>query len=117
MKLTYLVITLTASFSFSVFAKEPDCSGVQSWATNMAFVHLKNAGLADNKRLDFEKTKTILLASQSIGKDLYRQIHHVVFTEKSGKTIEVITSNNASSDECSMSGVEVFIISGRLGKV
>jgi hypothetical protein len=55
------------------------------------------------------------LASEKIGKDLYRQIHYVVFTEKSGRTIEVITSNDASNVECSMSAVKVFVVSKRLG--
>jgi hypothetical protein len=45
----------------------PDCSG--GWPTNMAFVHLKNAGLADNYSVDFSKTKTVRLASEKIGKD------------------------------------------------
>ena len=77
--------------------------------------HLKNAGLTDNEKLDFTKIKTVRLASEKVGKDLYRQIHHIVFTEKSGSTIEVITSNAASSAECSMSGVQVFVVSRRLG--
>lgn len=71
----------------------------------MAFVHLKNSRLTDIDLVDFTKTKTERLASEKIGKDLYRQVHHVVFTEKSGKTIEVITSNDASNAECSMSKV------------
>jgi len=81
----------------------------------MAFVHLKNAGLTDNNKLDFTKTKTVRLASEQVGKDLYRQVHLVTFTEKSGKNIEVITRNDASNEECSMSGVEVYVVSNRLG--
>lgn len=81
----------------------------------MAFVHLKNAGLTSNDRIDFKKTKTVRLASEKIAKDLYRQIHYVVFTETTGVTIEAITSNAASSEECSMSGVEVYVVSQRLG--
>ncbi|GAC1376686.1 MAG: hypothetical protein NVS3B3_16690 [Aquirhabdus sp.] len=80
----------------------------------MAFVHLKNAGLTDNYKLDFTKTKVTRLASEKIGNDLYRQIHRVIFTEKSGGTVEVITSNEASHQECSMSGVDVFVISKHL---
>ncbi len=111
---------LVAAVSFttcctSAIAKHPDCAGVDRWATNMAFVHLKNAGLTDNTKLDFTKTKTDRLASEKIGIDLYRQIHHIVFTEKTGETIEVITANEASNEECSMSGVDVFVISRRLG--
>lgn len=102
--------------SFSAFAGHPDCAGVKRWATSMAFVHLKNAGITNNQKLDFTKTKTIRLTSEKIGNDLYRQIHHVTFTEKSGKIIKVITSNEASNEECSMSGVKVYVITKELGK-
>jgi hypothetical protein len=77
----------------------------------MAFVHLKNAGITDNEKVDFTKTKTIRLASEIRGKDLHRQIHQVTFFEKSGSTIQVITSNDVSSEECSMSGVDVYVVS------
>jgi hypothetical protein len=118
MKVRYLVFVLacvSAVGTSSAQDKHPPCAGVQRWATSMAFVHLKNAGITDNDKLDFTKTKTSRIASQRIGKDLYRQIHHVVFTEKSGNVIEVITVNDASNQECSESGVEVFVISRRLG--
>jgi hypothetical protein len=117
MKQNTLVVIFSALVAISapVYAKGPDCSGPNNWATTMAFVHLKNAGLTGNDRLDIAQTETTLLASERIGKDLYRQIHRVLFTEKSGKKIEVITSNNASIEECSMSGVEVFVVSKRLG--
>jgi hypothetical protein len=99
----------------SAFAANPNCAGVNRWATSMAFVHLKNAGLTDNEKLDFTKTETVRLASEKVGTDLYRQLHYIVFTEKAGATIEVITMNDASNEECSMSGVEVFVVSKRLG--
>lgn len=114
MRVAVTVVLLFLS-SLPAFAKDPDCAGTERWATRMAFVHLENAGFTDNSRLDFTKTKTVRLASEQIGKDLYRQIHYVTFTENTGKTIEVITSNDASSEECSMSGVDVFVVSNRLG--
>ena len=94
----------------------PDCSNVNGWTTSIAFGHLKNAGLTDNDRLDFSKTRTIRLASERIGDDLYRQVHRVTFTEKSGTTLEVITVNDASNDECSMSGVDAYVVSKHLGE-
>ena len=97
-------------------AKDPDCAGVDGWPTSMAFASLKNASATDNDRLDFAKTKTRRLASEKIGKDLYRQVHHVTFTEKSGGAIEVITVNNAAGDECSMGDVDVYLIAKQLGK-
>ncbi|WP_024929978.1 hypothetical protein [Methylophilus sp. OH31] len=97
-------------------AAVPDCSGPERWPTSMAFVELKNAGITTNDELDFDKTRTVRLASEKIGKDLYRQIHLVTFTQKSGETIKVITNNDASNEECSMSSVEVYIISTHLGE-
>jgi hypothetical protein len=102
--------------STQALAGVPDCSGPERWPTSMAFVELKNAGITTNDELDFDKTKTVGLASEKIGKDLYRQIHLVTFTRKSGETIQVITNNDASNDECSMSGVEVYLVSKRLGE-
>jgi len=61
-----------------------------------------------NQTTDFTKIKTARLAPEEIGKDLYRQVYHVTFTETSSKPIDVITVNDASHEECSMSGVEVL---------
>ena len=93
-------------------AHGPDCSG--GWPTNMTFVHLKNAGLADSSNFDFSKNKTVRLASEKIGKDLWLQVYHVTFTKKSGGAVEAIAVHDASQEECSMSGVEVFFISKHL---
>lgn len=111
-----LIIFIILLFSPSLaLTKDPDCTGTDRWPTSMAFGYLKDAGLTDNHKLDFTKTKTIRLASEKIGKDLYRQIHYINFIEKSGNKIEVITINDASNEECSMSGVDVFVISHHLG--
>ncbi len=96
--------------------EHPECAGVERWATNMAFVNLKNSGIISNESLDFNKTKTTRLASEKIGNNLYIQIHFIVFIEQSGKKIKVITKNMASNEECSMSDVEVFVISKVIGK-
>lgn len=95
-------------------SQSPDCSGIDRWATSMAYVHLKNAGIIHSEQTDFSKTKTVRLASERIGEDEYRQIHHVIFKRTDGSEIEVITSNVASSEECSLSAVEVFVVSKHL---
>ncbi len=92
----------------------PDCSG--GWPTNMSFVHMKNAGLVNNEDIDFSRTKTVRIASQKIGKDLWHQVYLVTFTKKPGGAIEAIAVHDASTQECSMTGVEVFVISKRLGE-
>lgn len=96
-------------------AKDPECGRPDGWPATMAFVHLKNAGITTNDKIDFSKTVVVRLASEKIGKNLYRQIHLVTFMEKSGSTIEVITENDASNEECSMTGVDVYVISKHLG--
>ena len=93
----------------------PACAGTDRWPTSSALVQLKSAGIATGNEVDVTKTKTTLLASERIGNDLFRQVHFVVFTERSGRKIEVITSNEASSAECSMSAVQLFVVSRRLG--
>ena len=102
--------------STQALAGAPDCFGPERWPTSMAFVELKNAVITTNDELEFDITRTVRLASEKIGKDLYRQIHLVTFTKKSGETIKVITNNDASNEECSMSGVEVYLISTHLGE-
>jgi hypothetical protein len=80
----------------------------------MAFVHMKNAGLTDNASIDSSKTMTVRLASEKRGKNLWHQVYHVTFTKKSGEVLEAISVHDASLDECSMSGVEVFVVSRHL---
>src|SRR5262245_52456963 len=84
----------------------PDWSG--NWPTDMAFVQLKNAGLADNGSFDFRRTKTIRLASEKVGSNLWHQVYRITFVKKSGEMLDAIAISDASREECSMSGVEVF---------
>jgi hypothetical protein len=112
----FLFLFSLLALTQNAVAGSPDCSGVNNYAANMAFTYLKNAGLVSNEMTDFSKTKVVRLASEKIGKDdLYRQVHQVSFVEKSGSTIDVITVNDASHEECSMSGVDVFVVSKHLG--
>jgi len=90
----------------------PDCSG--GWPTNMSFSWLKNAGLLTNAEVDFSKTKTSRLASQRVGHDLYHQVYLVQFIKRSGESVEAIAVHDASMEECSMAGVEVFVVSKHL---
>lgn len=119
-RLLMAIILLVLSPSLTLSA-DPDCAQVDGWAANMSFGYLRDAGLTNNYKLDFTKTKVIRLASEKIGKsryykaDLYRQIHYIIFTEKSGNTIEVITSHEVSDVECAENGIDIFVISKHLG--
>jgi len=92
------------------FAGDPDCSGPDNYAASMAFVQLKNSGLTTNDKIDWSKTKVTELAHQKIGKDLYKQVNLVIYTEKTGKKFAIIAINNASSEECSMTGPDLYLV-------
>jgi len=94
------------------FAAPPDCSGKERWPTRSAAVLLKNAGILG---VAPESAKTVRLASEKVGKDLYRQVHLITFTDDTGNAVEVVTVNDASSQECSMSSVDAYVISSHLG--
>jgi hypothetical protein len=114
MKALLALVALSVPGAWAL-ATDPDCTGVERWPARMAFVHLKNATLIDNERVDFTKTSVVRLASEKVGKDLYRQVHRIQFIEKSGARLEVITVSDASHVEYSMSGVDVFVVAQHLG--
>ncbi|MCC8392377.1 hypothetical protein LJ656_07230 [Paraburkholderia sp. MMS20-SJTR3] len=92
-------------------AKSPAC---HNWPTSMAQVNLQNAGLLPN--IDDTKTKAVLVAPEKIGKDsygeqLWRQVYHITFHDQNGSVIKVVTVDNAGEEECSITGVDVFVVS------
>ena len=104
----FLLITLLAVLPILSFAKGPDC---YSWPMNMSEGWLQNAGIVDVINLDESKTKITLLASEKKAKGLYTQIYHFIFYDKIGNSYEIITNNDASYEECSMTGVDIYLIS------
>lgn len=101
-------------FLTNLQANDPYCSSINSFATSTAYVVLKNLNIVSPKNIDYDKTKTVLLSSQKIGDDLDKEIHHITFYKKNGKKVEVITVNDTSSEECSMSGVDVYLINKKI---
>ena len=97
------------------FAKEPNCTSPDAWPSGMAFTHLKNAGLLGDLAIDTSITRVRLIASERIGKDLFRQVHLVRFSIRIGEQLSAITVNVVSSQECSMSNVDVYLVSKQLG--
>ncbi|NUF08606.1 hypothetical protein [Snodgrassella sp. ESL0324] len=103
-----LLVILLAVLPILSFAKGPDCD---SWPMNMSEGWLQNAGIVDIINLDESKTKITLLASEKKAKGLYTQIYHFTFYDKIGNSYEIITNNDASYQECSMTGVDIYLIS------
>jgi hypothetical protein len=109
------IFVLLLSFAATSSWADPKCDGPNNWAASMAFVHLKNAGLTDSYKTLHKQISVTRIASQRVGKDLYRQVHRVTLPQVGGKAIDVLTVSDASSQECSMDEVEVFVVSQRLG--
>ena len=103
-----LIVTILTILPILSFAKGPDCD---SWPMNMSEGWLQNAGIVDIINLDESKTKITLLASEKKAKGLYTQIYHIIFYDKIGNSYEIITNNDASYEECSMTGVDIYLIS------
>lgn len=94
--------------------KTPDCTNPESWPAGITFTYLKNAGLIASDTLDFKKTTVTRLASEKIGRDLYRQVHLIRFFKLTGEMVQAIAISSASSEECSMSSADVYLVSTRL---
>lgn len=109
-----LIVALLVSVAFPSLANDPACNGVNNWAAMMAFAQLKNAGITNNDNINFGLTRVKRIASEKIGDDLYRQVHLVTYIEKTGREIEVITTNDASNEECSMSDVQIYVVEKKL---
>lgn len=110
-------LLLLTGLSPQAFAYDSTCSGADNWTASIAFVHLKYAGITDDDKIDFSKTEIHRLASEKIGFDAYQQVHRIIFTEKQGKKIEIIASNEVSSKDCAAIDVEVFVVSQHLGEL
>jgi hypothetical protein len=109
-----IAISASIMLAAPAFAATTSPTQCVSWPKNIAEVKLKNAGIADPAKLDESKTRAVRIASQKIGRDLYRDVYDITFHEKGGTVIEVITSSEASSSECSMGSVDVYVVSRKL---
>lgn len=94
------------------FAGSP--SQCASWPKNITPLILKNVGITDPVKIDDSKTKAVRIASEKIGKDLWRDVYDITFYEQTGHAIEVITSSEASSAECSMSDPVVWVVTQKI---
>lgn len=111
-----LAFVLLALANSSATTPDLQCSDTNDWAASVALVHLRKAGLVEDANIDFDKTDVQLLAQQQIGDDLYKQIHTVTYTLKTGATVQVVTHSNATRESCAGSSVQTFVVERVLGK-
>lgn len=81
----------------------------------MALMGMKNAGIVDPDKINEDRTKVVLLVYQALLNGIFKEIYDITYFSNDGKHIfEVITSNESSYEECSMSDVTTFLISGHI---
>lgn len=112
-KITTLAFILALSISFNAKASElSQCSQVGKWADAVTQVKLKNSGILGEDTIDKDRISISLIAEEKVDDLLYKQVHLITYhTKNEEKKIEVISVNMASKEECSMSGVDVYVIS------
>lgn len=111
-----VVGAILAVASTAALAKDPDCTRQDGWPASMAHSFLRDEGIigigADVK---WNETRVERIASEKIGRDMYRQVHKIQFTKATGEKVTVLTVNNASHTECSESDPDVYVVSRQLG--
>ena len=111
----FIVLIVLVAMTTTVLSKTPDCTNANAWPSGMTLVHLKNAGIVTSEKLDFSKAKVTRIASEKIGNGLFRQVHLVTMFKLSGEKIVAIAVGDVSTQECSASGVDVYVVSQVLG--
>lgn len=114
MKRFLQIASVLALLTSPVSAQGAKCDGPNNWPAANVFGAMKNAGIATNAEINFDRTVVKRIASDKIGKDLWRQVHLVKYYRKDGSTLKALAVSNASLEECSMSDVQTFVISEEL---
>ncbi|MCC8392391.1 hypothetical protein LJ656_07300 [Paraburkholderia sp. MMS20-SJTR3] len=88
----------------------PPCD---NWPTRLAEGQLKRNGILGN--IDDSRTRAVLVSNEKIGKyedgqQMWRQVYHITFHDKSGRVIDVMTVSDAGEFECSLTGADVFVV-------
>lgn len=107
--------------STATFAAQPqftDCSGPEKWAAALVGVRLKNLNLIQQIG-GYDKIEVKLLASEQLpsqghDRDIFRQVHKITIHDN-GNIFTAITVNDASRQECSESGGDVYFIAIECG--
>ena len=89
-------------------SEDSDNADCHHWPLVMAESWLKENKI---QRLDLNKTTGKRIAFQKIKKNLFNNVFLFSFVDTAGNKYKVITRNIASDEECSISSVEIYVIS------
>jgi hypothetical protein len=81
-----------------------DCSGVQHYPFSLAIVTLQNLGRLDDSDVDYERSKSEVIATRRLKPNLERQVLLLNIRTKTNKIIRAMVINYASREECSADG-------------
>ncbi len=113
----YLLCVICTLCSHAAPAHEqqyPDCSRPDGWAASAVGTRLKDLHLSDRAG-GYDSVDVELLASEALfsgpsDRGIFRQVHKVRIRDGEN-SFTAITVNDASFQECSESGVDVYFIS------
>jgi hypothetical protein len=98
----------------SVPKNGPDCSGPEHYPASVAFGAMKNERLLTNYNVLWKQVRSRTIASQQIGKNLWRQVFKVTYPLTTGRSVQAVVVEEVSTDECSMSEPQIYLISKAL---
>lgn len=84
-------------------------------ASNYAQVHLTNAGLLDQNKVDDNKTEALLLARKPIHPGMWESVYFMTLHQHDGKAISIITVSTHTEGECSVEDIKTYVVSRQLG--
>ncbi|CAM3967667.1 hypothetical protein [Vibrio aerogenes] len=107
-KITILILLILQSYS-SLAQPETTC---HTWPMEIAKSWLKDRKIIESENiLDASKTQFRKLASEDLKEGLYTDIYFFSFFDKHGKEYDLITQNISSDEECSISEVNIYMVS------
>ena len=106
-----LLLSTHAIANMHHITEDDDNHDCHRYPMNVVQVWLKNSKIIDISNLNFDKTMGEKLSSEKIRRNLWNNIFHFVFVDNNNNSYEIITRNIASNEECSISDVEIYMIS------
>lgn len=89
--------------------RSSDCSGVHNYPFMVAITELQNAGKLRIADVDFRTSKSEVIATRQVKRNLQRQVLRLDIRTRNA-ALRAMVINYASPDECSMPGTKVYLL-------